>query len=876
MAKLPGAQDLGTVRADPSRPVGTYDATGIARGAAAIGQAATQLGTGISQAGAGLAELGQDESRWQYAKAHSDFVSRKIDLDAAIGKDQNYGPDEAGKDLPTRYTEQLNAIRAGSANIIQDPNMRGMFMDRTQPNFREGVVQAQSHARALSNDAQIGYVGEMGDKAINQAVAAKDDATRTQAIDAHNQLIDGLSASGAISDVQARQMKQNWAHQYATADVLHRADTDPQGVVNELRAAPGSVDAVTNRIIAIEGEGKNAKSSATGVGQFTEGTWLDIVKRNRPDLAQGRSDQDILSLRADRGLARQMVGKLQDENGQALKAAGLPATPGNLYLAHFLGAGGAKAVLQADPNMPVADALAKVVGPDKAKAMVDANPTILQGQLAGSVKQWADGKMGGAAPGGGSIYDMLRPDVREQLLAHAQVQLQKQTVQDLTGFKARIEDTQAEAQRTGNVSKPMQLSEFVGTLGADAGPKAYQTYQAGLQVARDVTRVATMDPGEMQALVASYAPKPGAEGYAAAAERQDLVRKAVAQSLKERAEDPAGFAVSRLPGTQEAYKAYSSVQANPLSTPGERGVAARSFAATTMLEQQGAGIPLNQRQILPTADVEHIKAAFANASTSDDPKARIGLIGQVQALKATWGDYWPDVVRQLTPSLQPMVRAIAADADPAAMSRLLALDPKENPKAVLKEQSETKASDLTKSLNTEMAPLLQTMVGRQRDRDFFDYYNMADKLAALYVRDGKDAATAAHDAFTALIGKNYDFRDSYRIPKDAGVSADDVQAGALVARQQLEKLGARPAVDDIGGLSNAAADSFSKFRRDGVWVTAPANDGLNLMYGDKSVRGRDGAPLHLTWSQLAALGGSPEARAKAFSGALSDQPQIQQ
>jgi hypothetical protein len=876
MAKLPGVADLGPApRAEPARPVGSYDATGIARGAAAIGEAATQLGAGIQKAGAGLAETAQDEGRWQYAKAHSDFVSRKIDLDAAVGKDQNYGPDQAGKDLPTRYTEQLNAIRAQSSGMIQDPNMRGMFMDRTQPNFNEGVVQAQAHARALSNDAQTGYVSEMGDKAINQAVAAKDDATRTQIIDAHNQLIDGLSASGAISDVQARQMKQAWAHQYATADVLHRADTDPQGVINELRAAPGSADAVTNRIIAIEGEGKNGKSSATGVGQFTDGTWLDMIKRNRPDLADGRSDADILSLRADRGLARQMVGKLQDENAAALKGAGLPATPGNLYLAHFLGAGGAKAVLQAPPNMPVADALAKAVGPDKSRAMIDANPTILQGQLAGSVKQWADGKMGGAAPGGGSIYDMLRPDVREQLLAHAQTQLQKQTVQDLTGFKARIEDTQAEAQRTGNVTKPLTQGDFIGHLGADAGPKAYQTYQAGIQVARDVTRVATMDPAEMSDLVASYAPKPGAEGYAAAAERQDMVRKAVAQSLKERADDPAGFAVSRLPGTQEAYKGYSSVLANPVSSPGERAVAARSFAATTLLEQQGAGIPPGSRQILPAADVERVKAAFANATTSDDPKARVGLIGQVQAQKAMWGDYWPDVVRQLTPSLQPMVRAIAADADPAAMTRLLQLDPKENPKAVLKEQSETKASDLTKALNTEMTPLLQTMVGRQKDRDFFDYYNMADKLAALYVRDGKDATTAAHDAFTALIGGRYDFRDSYRIPKDSGVAADDVQAGALVAKQQLDKLGARPAVDDIGGLSSAASDSLSKFSRDGVWVTSPDNGGLNLMYGDKSVRDGRGQPLFLSWARLAQLGGTPETRAAAFSNALSEQPQIQ-
>lgn len=1057
MARLPGIADLGPAdRANPTQPVATYDATPIARGAEAIAQGVQKFGAGIAKAGEGLGEFGSDESRWQFAKAQSDFVSRKIDLDAAVGKDQNYGPDDAGKDLPARYTEQLTALRANAGNMIQDPGMRGLFMTHTQPAVEQGVVQAQAHARALSNDAQIAYTSDMGDKAINQAVAAKDDATRTQLIDAHNQLIDGLNASGAISDVQAVQMKRDWAHQYATADVLARSNTDPQGVINELRAAPGSTDAITSRIIGIEGEGKNSKSSATGVGQFTEGTWLDVLKRNRPDLAAGRSDQELLLMRSDKQLAREMVGKFQAENAASLKNAGLEATPGNLYLAHFLGAGGAKAVLQADPNMPVADVLAKAVGPDKAKAMVDANPTILQGQLAGSVKAWADGKMGGASPGGGSIYDMLRPDVREQLLAHAQLQLQKQNVQDLTGFKARIEDSQAEASRTGNVTQPLQLSDFIGHLGADLGPKAFSTYQANVQVARDTARVSTLDPDEMKTLLDSYAPKPG-EGYAAAAERQDLVRQAIAKSLKERGDDPAGFAVARLPGTHDAYKAYSTVAASPTASEGERAVAARSFAATTLLEQQGAGIPVSQRQILPAADVERFKTMMTNAATSDDPKARVGLIAQIQSQKATWGDYWPDVVRQLSPSMQPMVRAIAAGADPAAMMRLLSLDPKENPKAVLKEQSETRASDLTKALNTEMAPLLSTMVGRQKDRDFFDYYNMADRLAALYVRDGKDASTAARDAFTALIGKNYDFRDTYRIPKDSGVAADDVQAGALVAKQQLvapgtqgnlleqarsqypvlknydygyvenfrpnagflehwdpgeagvaptsensldslrpkglplekpgleirnpatrpidilgdivshhlvntdptvkaayEKLQAsltprqqdilkdqydyarknegetgsfddwktraglpsffrgytfqqwpkefndkaytpeqradldklmgylskggssngpasglvvKPAIDDVGGLSNAAADSVAKFRRDGVWATSPDNAGLNLMYGDKSVKDGRGAPLFVSWAKLAQLGGNKDARDAAMRSA---------
>ncbi len=869
MARFPTANDLGWTQAAPTRPVGSFDATAIARGAEAIGKATAQLGQGVSKLGDAAGDVAQLESRWQYSKAHSDFVSRKIDLDSAIGQDQNYGPDAGGKTMVDRYTDQLNGIRAQSANMIQDPRMRDMFISHTQPNFEQGVVQAASHARALSNDAQLGYVTDMGNKAINQAVAAKTDDARTQVIDSHNQLIDGLSDSGVISSVQAARMKQDWAHQYATADVLARADTDPQGVINELRAKPGSPDAVTNRIISIEGSARNARSSATGVGQFTDGTWLDVLKRNRPDLANGKTDDQLLLLRSDKNLARDMVTAYQNENAQTLKGAGLPTTPGNLYLAHFLGPGGAKAVLQAPANMPVIDALTAAVGPDKAKAMVDANPSILQGQLAGSVKQWADGKMGGAAPGGGSIYDMLRPDVREQLLAHAQTQLQKRSVQNLSDFKGKVEDSQAEAMRTGDVKAPLKLSDFIGNLGADLGPKAYAGYTANVQLGRDVSRVATMDPQEMKQLLDSYQPKPG-EGFADAAARQDTLRKAITTSLKERSDDPAGFAVTRLPGSSDAYKAYSTAAANPQATPEQRAAAARSFASTSLLEQGRAGVPALSQAILPKADVDRFNAAMEAATSSDDPKARMRLVGLVQQQKDMWGDYWPQVAAQLTPTMQPMVRAIAAGADPQAMTRLLSIDPKESPAKILKEQNETKFSDLQKELNIEMAPLMATMMPVQRDRDGKTYFDLAEKLGALYARDGKDGTTAARDAWNALIGGRYDLRDTYRIPKSSTVNPNDVQAGALFARNKLTELGAVPPRDVIPGRSNPSEEDMKIVSRDGRWVTSPRNDGLNLFYGDAPVRDGSGQPLFLPWVKLAAIGGTKEARDAATQKYVED------
>jgi hypothetical protein len=204
---------------------------------------------------------------------------------------------------------------------------------------------------------------------------------------------------------------------------------------------------------------------------------------------------------------------------------------------------------------------------------------------------------------------------------------------------------------------------------------------------------------------------------------------------------------------------------------------------------------------------------------------------------------------------EPIARAIAAGADPVAMTRLLSLGKDESPARLLKEQSQGKFGDLTRDLNSEMEPFLKSLVGRQKDRDFNDYYGLAEKLGALYMRDGKGSTDAAKAAFDALLGNRYQFKDTWRLPKSIGVSADDVQAGVEDAKLAVRNggLNIRPAVNDIG-LSNPRADSFAKFARDGKWVTSADQSGLNLVYDENFVRTEDGKPLLMTWADLAKRG----------------------
>ncbi len=155
--------------------------------------------------------------------------------------------------------------------------------------------------------------------------------------------------------------------------------------------APGSdaVEALVNQIIQVESAGnaaaRNPLSTATGLGQFIESTWIRMMNTYRPDLVASMSRQQLLNLRTDPALSREMVRNLARENEAFLRARGHTITPGRLYLAHFLGPAGAHTSLSAAGNLAVIDVMGASV--------VNANP-FLRSKTNADMWAWADRKMG--------------------------------------------------------------------------------------------------------------------------------------------------------------------------------------------------------------------------------------------------------------------------------------------------------------------------------------------------------------------------------------------------------------------------------------------------------------------------------------------------
>lgn len=145
-------------------------------------------------------------------------------------------------------------------------------------------------------------------------------------------------------------------------------------------------DETLDCIIHIESRGNpNAKaptSSALGLFQFLNATWLAVVGQHRPDVLSATATPILLAMRRDPRFCIEMGACFTEDN---LRAIGMNATGGDLYLAHFLGVGDARKFFRADPETPVG----MLVKPE----VIAANRSIMQDKTVAQVRAWAAKKM---------------------------------------------------------------------------------------------------------------------------------------------------------------------------------------------------------------------------------------------------------------------------------------------------------------------------------------------------------------------------------------------------------------------------------------------------------------------------------------------------
>ncbi|WP_379551797.1 transglycosylase SLT domain-containing protein [Qipengyuania sp. DGS5-3] len=173
---------------------------------------------------------------------------------------------------------------------------------------------------------------------------------------------------------------------------------------------------------SLDADAQAKTSSASGLYQFVEKTWLDVMRRHgdahgfghfasqitggagSPRVADTAMRETILDLRNDPAAASLMAGALAQDNHAALSGVlGRAPDSAELYAAHFLGAGGAGRFLTAleqRPDAPAAAEFARAAG---------ANPAIFM-EPGGRARSFAEvmgvlrGKIDGAMADGGPAW----------------------------------------------------------------------------------------------------------------------------------------------------------------------------------------------------------------------------------------------------------------------------------------------------------------------------------------------------------------------------------------------------------------------------------------------------------------------------------------
>lgn len=177
-----------------------------------------------------------------------------------------------------------------------------------------------------------------------------------------------------------------------TTVLIEAQESRHQRVARHIREAAQATGVPFDYLLAqantesrLDPDAASRRSSAMGLYQFTASTWLDMIKKHgadhglgnyadaitmgkdgKPSVADKDLKKEILELRRDPRISALMAGEYAADNRKILESKlGRQASAHDLYLAHYLGAGGALKVLN---EVGASERTAAAILPEAARA----------------------------------------------------------------------------------------------------------------------------------------------------------------------------------------------------------------------------------------------------------------------------------------------------------------------------------------------------------------------------------------------------------------------------------------------------------------------------------------------------------------------------
>lgn len=405
----------------------------------------------------------------------------------------------------------------------------------------------------------------------------------------------------------------------------------------------------------------------------------------------------------------------------------------------------------------------------------------------------------------------------------------------------RVQDSQAAYLSGVPVPNPPSRSEFLSAYPADRREEAERHYAAftGVQqVGADLQSATRMTPAEQDQLLEQRRPKQ-AEGAADALRSYNVLATHIAGLQKELTRDPAAYVEQYNPGVQAASGAFAQA-------PGPE--TAQAYAQASVSAQRTLGVI--QPTLLTDNQAHAMSARLALTGNGQD------VVNSIAQESQTWGRYWPQVLAEAAPKLNPAVQVIALGMDPIPAARLAsvaALKPEELSKVL---PSNVREADVKAAVSGKMQDFDATMIGHAGAEDQLGRLNdAATKLTMSYVAGGEKLEKAAQRAADEVVLSRYDVRtwrgNDLRIPK--GVD------GGLV-------------IHGLASLNSSVQRELNVSSSDVRWRTLPDDSGLVLedAASNRPLTRKDGSMVSYPFSQIVQAGVNRNEDVRQVNAATGD------
>lgn len=290
-----------------------------------------------------------------------------------------------GKVRPQTYASLVqdfqNSMSTGQSTLVgqynhnvtlqtaEDDKLVNAFLANVGPSLvnNQGLQAAYTQAVAMANAGQL-------DPRLLPKIRQGLDATYALGADQAGGVLDPatkqLLSAAAPPSVNPGMAPASWTAELSDGDIVSNIGSI-LGMETKGGADAGAV---------------NPTTGATGLGQFLGSTWVEKLPKYFPQIAAGKTKDQMLALRTDPDLSRAMTAAYAQENAEILRGEGIPVTAEALYAMHHLGPGAGPRFLKAPPNTP----LPQILG----REALAANPYMMDprqggGTVGGLRQNWA-------------------------------------------------------------------------------------------------------------------------------------------------------------------------------------------------------------------------------------------------------------------------------------------------------------------------------------------------------------------------------------------------------------------------------------------------------------------------------------------------------